>query len=174
MSDEIDEFIRRAAERRKQQGQRKPTPQQRPAPAPVPVPLRERARQRLAQPDVVEAEIVSAELIEDVSASVNKHLGNRQFEQRASQLSETAAAADDVVEARLHKTFDHKLGRLAQSNTGETQPGTVRSATDNAAIVTTAAANDSLLFLINALRTPQMLRQAVIMNEILTRRDEQW
>jgi hypothetical protein len=168
MSDEIDEFIRRAAERRKQgQGQRKT--QQRPAQsAPSPV-ARERTRPRMLQPEVLDAEIVSAEVVPDIATSVSQHLDTR-----TSHFGEEPGLADDRVEARLHQTFDHKLGQLTQSGPIVAQQTTVRSATDNAAEVTTSPANEALGFLINALRTPQNLRQAVILGEILTRPEHDW
>lgn len=167
MSDEIDEFIRRAAERRKQgQGQKKPARAVQQAPATPPA--RERLRPALAP------EIVDAEVVEDVSAHVSRHLNTREFEQRASHMTDQVDQADDRVEARLHQTFDHQLGRLKTSGTAAGAAPTVRSATDVAAIVTTADSNQMLTFLINGLRTPQNVRQAIIFSEILARPEHRW
>ena len=166
MSDEIDEFIRRAAERRKQgQGQRKP---QRPAPA-APATPQQRPRPRLA-PEIVEAEIV-----EDISASVARNLNTQQFQQRAAHMTDDVDNADDRVEARLQQTFDHKLGRLSQiDSTEKGSAPTSRSATDTAAQVTTADENLMLSFLVKSFHSPQTIRQAVILSDILTRPEHRW
>lgn len=165
MSDEIDEFIRRAAEKRRQaQGQRKPA---RPAPiaSPAPTPVR-----RLA-PEIVEAEIV-----EDVSAHVARSVNTAAYDQRASRLlDDDVDQADDRVEARLQKTFDHKLGRLSQiDSTEKGSAPTTRSATDAAAQVTTTDANPMLSFLVQSFGSPQSIRQAVILSDILTRPEHRW
>lgn len=167
MSDEIDEFIRRAAEKRRQaQGQRKPA---RPAPiappAPPPTPVR-----RLAP------EIVEAEIIEDVSAHVARSVNAAAFDQHAAGLlDDDVDQADERVEARLQRTFDHKLGRLSQiDSTEKGSAPTTRSATDAAAQVTTADANPMLSFLVKSFGSPQSIRQAVILSDILTRPEHRW
>jgi hypothetical protein len=165
MSDEIDEFIRRAAERRRQQGQGQKRQQQRPPAQPQPKPK----RAPLVQPEIVEAEIVSSEVVENVSSQVDRYLDNRQFENRAAHLGEQPALADDKVEARLHQTFDHQLGRL-----GSSPLTTARGATDAAAQVTTDPANQMLTFLAKALKSPQEFRQAFILSEILARPADRW
>lgn len=172
MSDEIDDFIRRAAERRRQQGQgqgqrRAGRPQQgqgqgKPA-----------QRQRVPRPNVVDAEVVSAEVIDDVARQAGRSLENQAFDQRAAQLGEETAQADDRLEARLHQTFDHQLGRLQQTSAAGPQ-ATARSATDVAASVTTAAGNEMLAFLVDALRSPQQVRQAIILSDILQRPEHRW
>lgn len=169
MSDEIDDFIRRAAERRKKgqgQGQRKPQrpPAAQPAPAPTP-----RPRARLA-PEIVEAEVV-----EDINTSVARHLNTQSFQQRATQMTEVVDNADERVEARLQQTFDHKLGRLGQSDSPQVEAtSTARSATDTAAQVSTARDNALLLELLRSFQSPQSIRQAVILSDILARPEHRW
>lgn len=170
MSDEIDDFIRRAAERRRQQGQgqrRAARPQQgqgqgKPA-----------QRPRVQRPNVVDAEVISAEVVDDVARQVGRPLDSQGFDQRAAQLGEETAQADDRLEARLHQTFDHQLGRLQQASTAGPQ-ATARTATDVAAAVTTAAGNEMLAFLVGALRSPQQVRQAIILSDILQRPEHRW
>ena len=168
MSDEIDDFIRRAAERRRQQGQaqrraaRSQQGQGKPA-----------QRARLPRPEVVDAEVVSAEVVDDVAMHAGKPLDSRGFDQRVAQLGEETAQADDRLEARLHQTFDHQKGRLQQTSSASPQ-ATARTATDMAASVTTAAANEVLLQLVGALRSPQHVRQAIILSDILQRPEHRW
>lgn len=168
MSDEIDEFIRRAAERRRQQGQG-----QRRAARPQQGQGKPSQRPRVPRSDVVDAEVVSAEVVEDVAMQVEKPLDSRGFDQRAAHLGEETAQADDRLEARLHQTFDHQLGRLQQTSSVGPQ-ATARTATDVAASVTTAAANEMLTFLVGALRSPQQVRQAIILSDILQRPEHRW
>ncbi len=167
MSDEIDEFIRRAAEKRKQgQGQRKP---QRPKPAPPAAAPVARQRPKLAP------EIVEAEIIEDISTSVSRNLNTQEFEQRAAHMTEDVDNADERVEARLQQNFDHKLGRLSQiDSTAAGSAPTSRSATDTAAQVTTADENLMLTFLLKSFHTPQTIRQAIILSDILARPEHRW
>ena len=170
MSDEIDEFIRRAAERRKQgQGQRKPARPAQAPPVPAAQPQRSQQRPRLA-PEIVEAEIV-----EDISTSVSRHLNTQQFQQRAAHMTDDVDNADDRVETRLHQNFDHKLGRLSQiDSTEKGSAPTSRSATDTAATVTTADENLMLSFLVKSFHSPQSIRQAIILSDILTRPEHRW
>ncbi len=161
MSDEIEEFIRRAAERRKQsQGQRKPEtrPQSQ-------SPSRPRS---LPQQDVVEAEIVSAEVVEHVSSSVAQHLSNRQFADRASHLGEETALADDKLEAHLHQKFDHQIGRLGKSTLKDQDLG------ETAGSAATVGYVSSSQVLADLLRSPQSIRNAIILKEILDRPEHFW
>jgi hypothetical protein len=159
MSDEIDDFIRRAAERRRQgqQGQRKQQQQQRPAQPPPPA---QPKRARLVEPEVVEAQVV-----EDVAAHVNRHLDNQQFQNRASHLGEQPAEADDKVAARLHQTFDHQLGSLASTSA---------AAPTTSAPATTPTVNPTVAALAKLLASPQDFRQAFILSEILKRPADNW
>ena len=174
MSDEIDDFIRRAAERRRQQGQgqgqrRAARPQQGQGQGQG----KPSQRSRATRPNVVDAEVVSAEVVDDVARQLGRPLDSQGFDQRAAQLGEETAQADDRLEARLHQTFDHQLGRLQQTSTAAPQ-ATARSATDVAASVTTAAGNEMLAFLVGALRSPQQVRQAIILSDILQRPEHRW
>lgn len=168
MSDEIEEFIRRAAERRKQtqgQGQRKPATRPQES---QPQPAQQRPRPRLAQPEVVEAEIVSAEVVEHVSGYVAQHLSSQQFTERASHLGEETALADDKMEAHLHQKFDHQIGRLAPSTLDK------QSAAATAGAAPTVSYISSSADLANLLRSPQSIRNAIILSEILNRPEHLW
>jgi hypothetical protein len=172
MSDEIEDFIRRAAERRKQQqgqaqGQRRPQPPR--ATPPVQPPARPRTLATpISQPAVVEAEVIPAEVIEHVSSYVTTHLDTRQFGERASHLGEQTALADDRLEARLHQKFDHQVGRLTKGSVNE-----VADIPDPVAgmLQTSSPSSTARESLVAMLRSPQSIRNAIIMNEILSRRE---
>lgn len=170
MADEIEEFIRRAAERRKQQGQRKPPPKAPPPPVrppAAPPTIANKPRTPLAStlfgPPVVEAEIVSAQVVDEVSAHVASHLSTQQFTERASHLGEETALADDRLEAHLHQKFDHQLGTLTRSTMSA--PATVTSG---------PAPTLSPSAVVEMLRSPQQIRNAIILSEVLARPDHQW
>ncbi len=146
MARDIDEFLRKAAERRnKAAGQAPPgqpgrgTPVNKP---PTP------ARQRPRGPEIVEAnevEVVGGEGI------AKRHLDTSRIAQHAAQLGAEVSLADDKIEARLQEKFDHDLGRLAKKNKEQRQRETGGSE------------------LLKLLRTPKTIRQAIIVTEILKR-----
>jgi hypothetical protein len=172
MNDEIEEFIRRAAERRKQQGGQRPPPKPKPAQAPPQTPPQQPSSSRpplarpVARPPVVEAEVVSAELAEHVSSHVASHIDTREFSERASHFGEQTALADDRLEARLHRKFDHAIGRLTTSSIAQVEdipdPG-IRPAGE------TAVRPASPDILRQMLQSPQHVRNAIIMSEIFRR-----
>jgi hypothetical protein len=85
MSNEIEEFLKRAAQRRTS---RKPPEIQ------------------LIEPEVIEAEVIESQ--------TSQHLAHSDFARRASQLGEEVGLADEHLEAHLHEKFGHRLGRLAK------------------------------------------------------------
>ncbi len=167
MARDIEEFLRKAAERRKQaqQGGGQPAAPQRPAqPAPVPqqrpVAPPPAQRQPYSPPPTtpsrqppqrqpVEAEVVWSNR-ESVAAHVQAHISTRSIAEHASQLGQEVGLADDKLEQRLHEKFDHSVGTLGHLDT--TGEG--------------ATSGDDLLQL---LRNPQSLRQAILLSEILKR-----
>ena len=104
MSGDIEEFLRRAAQRRQAQAQgRAPVPAQ-----PVPPPQRPQRAMRPAMPpmsptplaEVVDADIVEAEPVsgDDVSQYVAQHLNTRGFAERAQHLGEGARRSEESLE----------------------------------------------------------------------------
>lgn len=172
MPDDIEDFIRRAAERRKQQQQGQPAqrkPAERPA-APVPAQPRVPLAAPLKPAPVVEAEIVSAEVVEHVSSHVATHLSTTQFDQRAAQLGEETALADDRLEARLHQKFDHQLGRLTPTSvTNTAMPGAATTSERPTMLHVISPGS-----LVEMLRSPQQIRNAIILSEILARPEHRW
>ena len=88
-------------------------------------------------------------------------VGSRSFSQRTAHLGEEVAKADDRFETHLHMKFDHGLGQLSD-----------RHATD--VYERPAASNETARDLAQLLARPEGVRQAIVLNEILTRPDHRW
>ena len=128
-----------------------------------------RRRNRGAPPPVKnpQADVVAAELViddvsgDDVAAHVAQHLDSSGFEKRAAGLGDVVEQADEKVEAHLQEVFDHSLGQLSADET--------KTPTD--AKASAPSAQSDLLAL---LKSPQSLRNAVILGEIFNRPEHRW
>jgi hypothetical protein len=187
MKDEVEDFLRRVAQMRAQaeaqaktqqqrpgqqrseqqrsEQQRPPRPAPRPPVQPPPPPPRlAQTPSAYAQP--VPAEVVDAELAESadrIGREVAAHLrGSEQIAQHTQQLGHEVDLADDKLEARLHETFDHDLGRLRKAASST-------AATPHVAPVGEVTSSEVLAML----RSPQTIRDVIVMSEIL-RRPEWW
>lgn len=173
--DEVEEFLRRAAARRAQADAQRRAKQQRVAqqgqqpPPPQRVPP-SRLTERLEPEDVVLLEPVQAEVVQPHTLSRQSSLqaaderrrdGSRQIGNRPPQFAQQVEMADDNMEAHLHQVFDHKLGRLRKDAIAEGPPPPVAAPGDTR--VSEAAAS-----IANMLRSPANLRNAIILNEIMT------
>lgn len=180
---DIEEFLRRAAALRAQQAQKaqpgapKAQParpaQQRPA---APTPPRTSPLRPVMTPsaEVMEAEVIEDDAVsgDDVARLVEQHLDNRGFVERASHLAESVRGSDDVIEAHLHETFEHRLGQLGES-TSRAEDSTLDDE-DSAAKVTVTAASLSGEAVAKLLRSPRELRTAILLREILDRPQHLW
>ncbi len=146
MARDIDEFLRKAAERRnKAAGGAPPAQPGRGTPVnkpPTPARTRPRAPE-IVEPD--EVEVVGGEGI------AKRHLDTSRIAQHAAQLGAEVGLADDKIESRLQEKFDHDLGRLTKKKKEKQQRDTGGSE------------------LLKLLRTPKTIRQAIIVTEILKR-----
>jgi len=168
MFDEIEKFLRQAAEAAAQQ-QNKPPAEQRRRSSQQPKRDRPQANrpqpQRLA-PDI---EIIEADVIDD-NISPNKRLA-RDFRSSAAiaehtrHLGEDVGQSDESMEAHLHNVFDHKLGSL------RTQAG---NSTDEAATVSYAAMNEMTSAIALLISSRSTMRGAMILGDILRRPEERW
>ncbi len=117
--------------------------------------------------------LVAAELAEDtdrIAASVAAHLrGADQIVAHTANLSERVDEADDIMDARLQKTFDHQVGRL--KTTTEKTPAVVRQ--DSNAVAATVA-QATVLGIAHMLQSPQNIRSAIILNEVFNRPTDRW
>jgi len=179
MSDEIAEFLRRAAQRRAEQMQQQVEQQRRAAQqqqqyAPPAAPLRPAPSVRPA-PVVVEAEIVDDDdlvparpPLSKVAQHVAQHLDTRAFEQRAERMADVTEQADERLGSHLHQTFDHRLGNISAGTQSITAAETPR--VDDEVKARVAHSHP----LLNMLRQPQSIRNAIILSELLERPLKNW
>ena len=143
---EIEEFLRRAAQRRAN----RPTPDI-----------------EIIEPvQPVEVEIVEAEpVMEGVAQHVSRHMAPAGFDQRTSGFAQAVGQADEKVEQHLASVFDHQVGQLDKSEgfVGDTP---IVEGTNQ---VESAAANFA-----RQLSNPQSIRHAILMAEILQRPEHRW
>ncbi len=175
-ADEIEEFLRRAAQQRQAQGAQKDLTSK-PASRDLKSgqknpPLREQRGGSLVSPRrVPERPIVRvpAETIEDspprqsLAEHVAKRLASTDFSARAARLSEDMARGD-AERAQYIKKFDHQVGTLPQE-----RPPIAPTAEVGAALAPSA-----LQTLMSGLLQPSGLKAAVILNEIFTRPEDRW
>lgn len=157
-TDEVEEFLRRAAQLRRR-------PQAGPPPA-APKPQRAKSkppRQRPAPPRPVVATFAPQEQTprgESVAEHVARQLSAREFEVRASHMVDDLAQADEARERHMAQTFQHQLGQLARNAPGPA------AAADAARDTPAAAANVPALAGFSSIDD---LRRAILVNEILRR-----
>jgi len=158
VADEIEEFMRRAAERRADQGTRPAIAQQTPPPAAEPV-----------RAEVVADQPVGGQVTEHVA----KYLDSEDFGRRESQLGQEVAQADEQIDQRLHQVFDHRVSKLEAVPGEAAKPPTAYEPPD--LVGAGADVPDSFATgLLELITSPDSLRQAIILNEILHRPEERW
>ena len=163
VKEEIDEFLRRAAQNK--QGPATPADPTRRISQPS-TPLAQRV-------GPVEAEVVRERPVGGaVSAHVKKYLDEKEFDQRASKLGGDVAAADTKIEQHLQRVFGHGISKLAATPGETASPPTPQSAgifQDEPAALPAAGAGLAAL-----LNNIDNLRQAIVLNEILQRPSDRW
>lgn len=93
-----------------------------------------------------------------VGALSQKHLAESQLAEQAAHLGERIAQADDRIDARLHKKFDHQMGQFQHEQiTGHRHKDETEAEPSVAARIA------------KMLTTPTGMRDAVILHEILRR-----
>jgi hypothetical protein len=162
VTNEIDDFVRRAAQRRAAQGERPLRP--RPAPQTAP------SAQQPIRAEVVAAAPVGGQVTEHVK----KYLDADEFSRRSAELGGEIVQSDRQIDQHLHQVFDHDLSRLA-TVPGETAiaPAAVEpselSEAPVAEIPPTFAAGLAAL-----LASADSIRQAIMFSEIIRRPEERW
>jgi len=150
MSGDIEEFLRRAAERRaRQQSQRPP----------------QRTVETLRAEVIEEAEVVEDDIAHgrSVQEHVAQHIKSGVFDQRTAQLGEEVDQADDRMEAHLQQYFVHELGDLgARTSAAED------SILDDDSPVKPGASIGPEDFL-EFLKSPESVRQAIVLREVFDR-----
>jgi hypothetical protein len=160
LADEIEDFLKRASQRRRATGSR-------PA-APIPLPAAEAPTRRLVQADLIPMEGAP----ESVAAHVRDHLSSAKFAPVSQQLGREVTQIDGKIERHLLEKFDHRLGRLAgmggESASAQTAVD-LEAPRQGAAVAPLAAAN-----LAAVLANPASLRQAILLSEVLNRPESRW
>ena len=112
---------------------------------------------------------------EDKWRSTSRSISTPQeFTRRSEDLGEEVAQADREIDQHLHQVFDHRVSQL------ELVPGEAAAppaATFETSETTEAAPVASLpvaVGLLDLIGSPESLRQAIILNEILQRPEHRW
>ncbi len=152
MADDLEEFLQRAAQRRKKRPPKivvlEPTPVEPEVVASPPPISRPPLRGESGHTEPVRAEPVRAE--------VASRKPSYEPETRVEQ-------ADNLMEAHLHEVFDHRLGSLSRPLTEQQR--------DDTQVAKEPTVADEI---IEMFQTPQNVRRAVLLNEILTPPAHRW
>ena len=161
---QVAEANKRAAQQRRANLPPRQTPQ--PATGEMQDFLRRAAEQASPQgrpPVAQEAEIYTAEVIEPrvLRPSVTSQVSTDDLARHARELGEDLDQADERLDSRLHKQFDHAVGALGDSSDSIHEDPSKKQLPPTA--VTTGE-------IIDIFRHPERVREAIIMAEILNRR----
>ena len=160
LEDEIGEFLRRAARGRRGEaaGPKAPNPQ--------PPPRRVEPPRRLVERPV-EVQVIpdEEELGERLAKQVSQDLPSDRLAEHAEQLGSDVVQADERREEQRHEKFDHQLGQLGHRRDKEE----AETAAAQSALPIPAAAGLPAL-----VADAESLRQASMLNEILTRPEHRW
>ena len=152
MFDEIEQFIKKAAQaaqeaadkaRREQEAKRRPPPPQRPA-------KKQRPPQR--KPPQASPQVLDAEIVEDGLAARRLPAARLSSLTETDHLAHDVELADDKMQAHVQGVFEHKLGRLQQS---AAEPQAVNNA--------------GIDLIAKMLTNPRDVRNAIILAEVLKR-----
>jgi hypothetical protein len=175
LNSEVEEFLRRAAERRTAEQRREITtgaqrPEQTPSRRPPP-PKREeppKPRRRKMAREPLQAEVLDeVKRGTDVAEHVAQHFKPRPVLERAPS-AQAVDQADEAMQEHLHAVFDHQIGSLRRREGGQLQQTESEPAPQR--YQSAVAATD----LISLLRDPQSVRHAIVLNEILSRPEHRW
>lgn len=159
MARDIEEFLKRAAERRRQQQQPSSPPPQRQSPPPQqqrpPEPPRQRAPLVIDDVEVIDDPYAG----DSVAEHVQHHISTDDIAEHAKHLGQGVAKRDNDVDERIHKKFDHEVGKL------DSKPS-VQSTTT---AVTETAINQDASAIFDMLIDPKTVAQSIMIAEILKR-----
>jgi hypothetical protein len=158
--EDVQEFLRRAAEQRQRDAQPQ-RPKQKPPKLPKkPQQQQPRKPKTIARP--LQSEAIDEPMRErSVGEHVKKHLDPQVFKERSRHLSSVAEAPSQIA-SHTQQVFDHQVGRLARGTESDDDP-----ATEGPRLAPTPAAAIAAM-----LANPDSLRQAFILGEIFRRPDE--
>ncbi len=163
MADDLEAFLRQAAQRRAQRKAPAATPPAPRTPTPrttQPKKTRPGPAQRAGRP--TQREVVEATVLPETSSRLETHVDTSEFEQRAEHLGEEVGLADEHLESHLHDKFDHQMGSLEESGripAGETREAAPLTPTDE---------------IRQLLANANSLRDAIVLSEILSPLRPRW
>ena len=165
MARDIEEFLKKAAERRAAQQQGRPQ-----APANSPLQNYQPPRPAPRPPGPVTAPVFidddEIEIVEPVGQSISQHVSKsidtKDVTSHADTLGDEVALADDKMNARMHKTFDHSVSRIADQKSSRPAKKSGKQKSRQ----TTSAQN-----VFEMLRSPISIRDAIMIAEVLKRPD---
>ncbi len=168
MARDIEEFLKMAAQRRQQQRQQQQRAAGERTPRPTTPPLQRHTSELVTPATDDEIQILDDDSTPDmrkqtVGGHVQTHIDTSDIAQHAQQLGQRVGMADDKLEARLQQKFDHDVGRL--------QIDRKRSAQSETTTVTAKATSRAAVALMQMLRSPASIRQAIVISEVLKRPD---
>lgn len=160
----LEDFLRDIAEQQAAQQGR-----QRPAPRP---PVRQLRPAPKAEP--LDAEIVELEPFqeESVAKHVQRHINTADIRQHTAELGTQVAQESEKRQSQLREKFSHSVGSIPGAGAGP-GPGRDQQPVPTTALVSTAGTTRPSE-IVDLLRNPTSIRQAVILNEILTRPEHRW
>lgn len=168
MNRDLEEFLRKAAERRAQkQAQRR-----QPVQSPPPTPSQPLAQQPPSPPQASSQRPAPAPVRTVQQPSVAnrpsemqaKRVGSNRVGQLSSA-SDNVDQADERMSQHLHQAFDHSLGDISA-------PSTATTADDRSGA--SAATENLAAEVLALLRDPQQVRKAIVLREILDRPEHRW
>ena len=149
---EIEDFLRQVT------GQAPKSP---PPPEPAPV------EPAFVEPEVIEVEPVTLSDFgrESVAEHVQHHIREGGIESRDVNLASRIETRDDQMDAHLHEVFDHKLGTLRDDQPTKPTTAVARKPT---------GAGMNAEQILAAFESPDDIRKAIILKEILTPKSLEW
>ena len=128
---------------------------------------------------------VDVEVLEEVfddgsvASHVEQHINISKFDRRTAELDLQTGQADEKLKSRLHEKFDRHIGQLTSGGrSDDPQAQSVESVSrenfepyeDQPKVVPVV----DMANLVDSLRNPQSLKQAIILREILDRPEHRW
>jgi hypothetical protein len=166
VQNEIEDFLRRANEKKGAPPANRPRPSQ---PAP-----KARLVEKPPRAQVVNAEIVREQPVGGgVEKHVKQYMNKEGFERRSKQLGEEVVETDEKVERHLKSVFDHSLSKIAATPGVSASAANVKMA-DTAPELTLATPSIAAVDVAALLGDPLSIRQAIILSEILNRPLDRW
>jgi hypothetical protein len=152
MARDIEEFLRRAAERRNQQVQQQKQAQ--------PKQPSQRLREVISEVEIVEPSPTMRQ--QGVAEHVRTHINTSEIAKHARNLGERIQNVDDAVAERLGSKFDRDFSKMDNRAT-ITDDGQNQTTRDDSSQIARE--------LVQMLKSPATVRQAIVVSEILKRPD---